>query len=871
MASIPQPHGTGESSASHAILETLDLLHAPGDVFEIRILTPRCTISGYYNDRRKAVANIARWNGQANVYLTANPVNPALLSRAHNRLKDYAKETTNDKDSVARRWLLLDFDAPRPAGISSTNAEHDAALTCATEVYQWLQSMGFPGLILADSGNGGHVMARVDLPNDDASTKLVQRCTHAVALRFSDNVVTVDLTVTNPARIWKCYGTMACKGDNTPERPHRLARILNVQEPHTPAPLALLEQLADMAPKEPKTHAKQTAGGHFDIEQWITEHGLDLRGPFDWSGGRKWIFSTCPWNSEHTNRSAYIVQFASGALAAGCHHNGCYGKRWPDLRATFEPEWRPWQQNGAGVETHGTARGGAPTPEPNQPEEWPEPEPLPAGLLPVPHFDEKLLPQPLRPWLSDIAERIQCPPEFPTIGAFVVLASIVGRRICIRPKRRDDWLVVPNLWGAVIARPGFLKTPALAEVLKPLQRLEHKARLQYDEACKGVEMAKLARQAQKEDNLRRIREALKKGNTLEQAQAGLTKTDEGNDPTLTRYIVNDSTVEKLGELLNQNPNGLLLFRDELTGWLRTLDKDGHENDRAFYLESWNGTGPYRYDRIGRGTLHIGAACMSVLGGIQPGPLADYLRAALRGGSGDDGLLQRFQLAVYPDDPGEWKNVDRWPNTEAKNNAYAVFENLATLDPLTIGAEKVEGEEVPFLRFPPAAQELFDGWRTDLEQKLRSRDEHPAIEAHLAKYRSLMPSLTLIFWLCSLVQDQDSEPAAIQAAKLAAAWCDFLEEHARRIYQGATQHALFSARTLATRILAGKVSSPFTTRMVYQNGWTGLTTAEDAEQAADILEGLAWLRSERLDSGPQGGRPQVKYHISPHISPSKDAK
>ena len=110
-----------------------------------------------------------------------------------------------------------------------------------------------------------------------------------------------------------------------------------------------------------------------------------------------------------------------------------------------------------------------------------------------------------------------------------------------------------------------------------------------------------------------------------------------------RYVVNDSTVEKLGELLNENPNGVLLFRDELSGWLRTMDREGHENDRAFFCESWNGTGSYVYDRIGRGTVYIPAACLSLLGGIQPGPLQGYLQEVFGRGATDNGLIQRFQL------------------------------------------------------------------------------------------------------------------------------------------------------------------------------------------------------------------------------------
>ena len=104
-----------------------------------------------------------------------------------------------------------------------------------------------------------------------------------------------------------------------------------------------------------------------------------------------------------------------------------------------------------------------------------------------------------------------------------------------------------------------------------------------------------------------------------------------------------------------------------------LDRAGHENDRAFYCEAWNGAGAYTYDRIGRGTLHIRAACLSVLGGMQPGPLERYLRAVFAG-RGDDGLLQRFQLAVWPDGGGRWQNVDRWPNAEARARVKLLNQN-----------------------------------------------------------------------------------------------------------------------------------------------------------------------------------------------------
>ena len=215
-------------------------------------------------------------------------------------------------------------------------------------------------------------------------------------------------------------------------------------------------------------------------------------------------------------------------------------------------------------------------------------------------------------------------------------------------------------------------------------------------------------------------------------------------PTCHRFIMNDATIEKTGMLLTENPNGMLYIRDELTGLFASMDREGHEADRAFLLECWNGQGAYTVDRVGRGTLRIPSTTLALFGGIQPGPLAEYVVVALRGGGGADGFLQRFQVLVWPDDPGPWRNVDRWPDNAAKNTAFSTFSHLAELDLATVGAQQDE-RGLPWLRFSPKAQAVFDIWRAELEGKLRS-DLPEALESHLAKYRKLMPALALLLHL-----------------------------------------------------------------------------------------------------------------------------
>lgn len=490
---------------------------------------------------------------------------------------------------------------------------------------------------------------------------------------------------------------------------------------------------------------------------------------------------------------------------------------------------------------------------------WPQPEPLPNELATVAPFRIDLLPSVFQAWIADIAERLQCPADFPAVAVMIAVAGIVGRKIGIRPQQFTDWLVVPNLWGAVIGRPGLMKTPAIQEPLNILKRLEIDAKQQYDSVVREHEASVLVANATRKVREGELRAAVKKDKQTAETIARQLLQLDAPEPVRRRYLINDGTVEKLGEILKENPNGVVVFRDELPGLLKSLDKEGREGARAFYLEAWNGNGRYTFDRIGRGTLDISAAIVSVVGGIQPGPLSDYLRRVASGGAGDDGLLQRFQLAVWPDCPRTWRNVDRIPDSKARQTVFEACERLDNLEAVALAAERDEFESVPFLRFDDDAQERFNAWRAELEPRLRSGSEHPAIESHLAKYRSLIPSLAL---LIHLVDEPDGGPVTLEALKRAIAWGGYLESHARRMYGSIAQRSSAAANALATKIEAGALTDGFTLRDVYRPGWSGLTDRGDAQTAVDVLIDHDWLVSQTIDTG---GRPQTVYRVNPQVT------
>lgn len=491
---------------------------------------------------------------------------------------------------------------------------------------------------------------------------------------------------------------------------------------------------------------------------------------------------------------------------------------------------------------------------------WADPTPLPNDLPPVAPFDEELLPQALRGWVADIAHRMQCPPDFPAVGALVALSSLIGARAVAAPKARDDWRVVPNLWGLIVGRPGVMKSPALGEALKPLHRLEAIEREQWKAAHDAWELDCKVAELAAETNEKEARRLAAKDPA--KARALLEPVDTPAEPKARRYVVNDATVEKLGEILESNPWGTLSYRDEIHGLLCSLDRQGQEGARAFYLQAYDGNQGYTVDRIIRGTHYIPRVCLAMLGGIQPGKVQSYVREAVAGGSGDDGLLQRFGLAVWPDVSREFVYVDQWPDTPAKQTAWAVFERLNQLQP----ASDTDPHE---WRFSPEAQALFVEWLEPFETEIRGEELHPALVSHLAKYRKLIPALALLF---ALVDTPDSGGVIHERELLRAlAWGEYLRTHAERLYAAAVIPETAGARLLLDKIKAGKLTDgdgvlldAFTPRLVAVKHWSGLSTPDAVRKAADMLADYGWLARDVVPTGAAGGRPSDRYLIHPML-------
>jgi 5S rRNA maturation endonuclease (ribonuclease M5) len=503
---------------------------------------------------------------------------------------------------------------------------------------------------------------------------------------------------------------------------------------------------------------------------------------------------------------------------------------------------------------------------------WEKPNDIETKIPPVLALSPELIPEPFRNWLADLSLRMQTPPDFAAISSLVIIGSIIGAGCSIRPKKLDDWEIVPNLWGAAIGRPSVvLKTPSMKEPMSLLERLQAEYEEQYVKDKVASEFDEMAKKALVDDVKGRLSKAAKgnmkdgfvKGDDIQKLKMDFMQLSESIEPEAIRRLfkTNETSVQSMTVLQNQNSRGLLTFRDELTAILVKWDREDGADERAYFLEGWNGNGSYTDFKVGRGLTQANNVCISLLGGIQPDKLRRYLYQAQNGSN--DGLVQRLQLAVWPDEPKHWCLIDTIPNKTEKLRAFAIMKTLAELDFIGFGAVQSENDDRPYFRFDNAGQAVFNEWLTKLQIIKIQQETNPLMVEHFGKFRSLMPSLALIFHCIDIADANVQGDVSEQSALLAVDWCNYLESHARRIYAMAESPEHEAAVRLSEKIKLGAIANSFTSKTIYDKGWHGLKEKQEVEAACNILIEENWLMMTRKPpSGNRGRPPLPEYQINP---------
>lgn len=328
------------------VRRAVHLLHNPADeearLFEVRIIDGRFNLSGYFTDADTLI-NALRQSVSSpneNIYITLNAIDDACGARQQrNRFLKNAAPTTSDKDVTGYEFLMIDLDPERTKGVSSTDAELEQARELGRRIFRFMRATGWNDPIVAESGNGVHLLYKLDMNNNAHCVQLVKDCLSVLDMLFSTEGVKVDTTTFNPARVCKLYGTLAKKGADTKDRPHRMSRIVSQPQTLGVNDIALVQALADRLPKpEEPARANHYTPGKFDLRDFLRRHGVGVKAEEAWSGGTKFVLEHCPFDPSHKGKDAAIFEMASGALAFHCFHDHCADKRWKDVRELFEPE-----------------------------------------------------------------------------------------------------------------------------------------------------------------------------------------------------------------------------------------------------------------------------------------------------------------------------------------------------------------------------------------------------------------------------------------------------------------------------------------------------------------------------------------------------
>ena len=325
------------------IQKTVGVLFAPGQVFESRVIVndKRKPLSGYFSDADTLVKAFDSVNlRKSNVYVTLQQVDPDCYARSQrDKFMQNVKASTSDTDILYYYWLFIDLDPERKSDTSASNEQLKDAFARAKKVATYLENNGFEKPVKAVSGNGAHLLYRINLKNTEENVQLIKKCLEVLDSFFSDEKVKIDTVNFNPSRVCKLYGTLAQKGSSSAKNPYRMSRIFEVPENIRVTPKEVLLRLASMAIEEqPQSYTPVHTYEHFDIETFLSAHGIGYHKKNWRDGVTKYVLDHCPFNHEHSAPDSSIFVQSNGAIGFTCLHNSCKGKTWKDVRLLFEPD-----------------------------------------------------------------------------------------------------------------------------------------------------------------------------------------------------------------------------------------------------------------------------------------------------------------------------------------------------------------------------------------------------------------------------------------------------------------------------------------------------------------------------------------------------
>ena len=720
--------------------------------------------------------------------------------------------------------------------------------------------------MLADSGNGAHLLYRINLPvNDD---NLVKRVLAALAFVFDDDQVRVDQTTYNPARIWKLYGTKACKGDDVPNRPHRFARLLDVPTDRTPVARSLLESLAASTPEDtprllPKT--KSHDGGTFDLDEWIEDSGIETIGPTPWQGGRKWILPACPWNDDHRDRAAYIVQFSSGAVAAGCHHASCQGLGWRELRTIVEgsSDDPSGSVNCANSVQPFSAFGSTPAGMTDIP--WEPPTPI--HEYAVPSFPTIALPDWLQDFVEAVAVETQTPPDLAAMLGLTVCSAACAKTVEVVV--RKGWAEPVNIYTVVSLPSGNRKSAVFRKMTEPIVKVEAErveaSVIEIAERRNELEILEAQhREAQKR--------AIHRDSEGFTADVGLAedyarKIAEFKVPVAPRLLVDDTSPERLSSVLAEQGGRIALMSPEgdIFDIMGGRYSSNNQANFGVFLKGHAGE-DLRVDRVNRPAENAERVAITIGLTVQPSVLSGLLRnPSMRG----RGLLARFLYSVPPSPVGH-REIDVPPVPTSVRECYVDnVRRLLSLKP----AQDADGKPVPHALYleDDALRSILDtmAW---LEPQLADGQNLEVVKDWANKLAGAIARIAGILHMAKHVNHPEPWKIRINAetvGKAVTIGTSYLLEHAIGAFgQMGADPVVDDARYVLHRI-DRMGAEEFTRRDLFVSCRGRFKKVLDMDPALDLLERHMFIRPLIREAQHSRGRPaSPSFEVNPLLNTHK---
>lgn len=456
----------------------------------------------------------------------------------------------------------------------------------------------------------------------------------------------------------------------------------------------------------------------------------------------------------------------------------------------------------------------------------------------IPVMPALCVPDAIEGFARDEGERLGVDPAVIAAGCVVACASVISDDWKLQPKMADtSWTESARLWLGIIAPPSAKKTPALNSVVGPLRAMDRA----FAEADEPLHEAYEVESKIHQRRMEAYTAAKAKGENVPQPVPPVK-------PPYRRLVVNDVTIAKLGEILSDNPAGVIAVNDELASWFASLDnRDTGAKDRAEWLSLYNG-GPHVVDRIKRGTVRIPnwSACM--IGTIQPGKLRE-----LSSKMSDDGLMQRFMLVHAP---SSTRGVDRVPNDMLVGRYHALVKTLKDLEPAH--------RERPF-KFSEEAQAVRNEWLDIVELIMDVPDSPEPLRYHMGKLDGVFARLCLTYHIVDAADRDRYPPPTISgdtARRVLLFMRDLLLPNLTKFYRelfGVSQR-VEHARWIAGYILANQ-KGRVTHRDVYRSYSSRLRDEPRIiSDAMNVLDLAGWVSPVE----PRNGRDVTEWTVNPVV-------